>query len=358
MARLFTFLSVFLYSAVAFSAPFKIVGIGDSNSTGYGPIKLQLALNAQGISGNAYSMASGGATASTLAGLQTDGHYVPPQAHNFAYDAMEGTVYSFGPPWTYYDLPRVSGVNPNAIVVMIGSNDAMNAVNNPSYWTTYQSVMTDVYDYLSTATTPNGSSPQIFLSTVLPILPDPNNPVNAQANALVDNDFNPWIRDQAANYGFNLIDTNYNIQQVPDWQTMYSDDGINQGYLHLYAPGKNGYQWLANNFLYGILDTHAGDANLDGSVDGLDYVAWADGFGASGGSGNWSKGDFNHDGYVDGLDYVLWADHYGSGSARFPSSLVAVPEPSALASIIVGAVFVFVCRLVWDLTCWRRKKRG
>jgi len=231
-------------------------------------------------------------------------------------------------------------VNPDAVILMIGSNDAYQSVNNPSMWTTYQSVMTNVYDYLSTATSPNGNHPQIFVSTILPILADPNNPINAQANTLVDTVYNPWIREQADLYGFNLIDTNYDIQQVPNWQTMYGDDGVNPGYVHLYGPGNNGYPWLANNFLNKVLDTHLGDANLDGVVDGLDYVAWADGFGMSGGAGNWSKGDFNHDGNVDGLDYVLWADHYGSGSAAMP--LMLIPEPSTYILAVIGIVFILI----------------
>jgi len=64
-----TILFLLFVVSPAFAGNFKIVGIGDSNSTGYGPIQLQLAMNAQGITGNAYSMASGGATSSVLAGL-------------------------------------------------------------------------------------------------------------------------------------------------------------------------------------------------------------------------------------------------------------------------------------------------
>lgn len=48
-----------------------------------------------------------------------------------------------------------------------------------------------------------------------------------------------------------------------------------------------------------------GDANGDGRVDGLDYVAWLTNYGGSG------SGDFNNDGRVDGLDYVIWLNNYG-----------------------------------------------
>ena len=47
-----------------------------------------------------------------------------------------------------------------------------------------------------------------------------------------------------------------------------------------------------------------GDANLDGFVDGLDFIIW---------NGNkftmtpgWCSGDFNADGFVDGLDFIEW----------------------------------------------------
>ncbi len=54
-----------------------------------------------------------------------------------------------------------------------------------------------------------------------------------------------------------------------------------------------------------------GDANLDGRVDGLDYVIWVDNYGVTSGV-DFSKGDFNNDFKVDGLDYVIWVDNYGN----------------------------------------------
>jgi hypothetical protein len=65
-----------------------------------------------------------------------------------------------------------------------------------------------------------------------------------------------------------------------------------------------------------------GDANLDGSVDGLDFIAWnAHRFTNT---AEWCAGDFNADGIVDGLDFVLW------NSNKFQSSdTIAVPEPAS-----------------------------
>ena len=52
-----------------------------------------------------------------------------------------------------------------------------------------------------------------------------------------------------------------------------------------------------------------GDANLDGIVDGSDFIIWNTfKFGANGGAdgGRWSRGDFNCDNIVDGQDFIIW----------------------------------------------------
>lgn len=62
-----------------------------------------------------------------------------------------------------------------------------------------------------------------------------------------------------------------------------------------------------------------GDANLDGLVDGLDFIRWNNHkFTAV---AAWSAGDFNADGVVDGIDFIEWNSH------RFSSNAVSlVPE--------------------------------
>jgi hypothetical protein len=74
-------------------------------------------------------------------------------------------------------------------------------------------------------------------------------------------------------------------------------------------------QWLA---LAGALNLPSGnpyllgDANLDGSVDGQDFIAWnAHKFTAV---STWSMADFNADGVADGQDFIIWNDN------RFQSS--------------------------------------
>jgi len=92
--------------------------------------------------------------------------------------------------------------------------------------------------------------------------------------------------------------------------------------------------------------TLAGDANLDGTVDILDYQQLAPHYDEAG-IYDWSQGDFNHDSYVDILDYQALAPNYDSqltagtlaGAAPppappapvLPSSATAQPSSAAVA---------------------------
>ena len=74
-----------------------------------------------------------------------------------------------------------------------------------------------------------------------------------------------------------------------------------------------------------------GDGNLDGAVNGLDYVLWAAHFGddpAIDPPGAPLNGDFNDDGIVDGLDYIVWAENFEAG----------VPAAAAVSSASKPAV--------------------
>ena len=65
----------------------------------------------------------------------------------------------------------------------------------------------------------------------------------------------------------------------------------------------------------------AGDADLNGTVDFLDFNVWAANRFSS--SAAWCLGDFDASGVIDFLDFNIWAAN------RFQSSRPAVPEPSA-----------------------------
>ena len=79
-----------------------------------------------------------------------------------------------------------------------------------------------------------------------------------------------------------------------------------------------------------------GDANLDGTVDGQDFVAWNDGKFAP---GTWASGDFNGDGITNGIDFVIWNDN------KFTSvDMNVVPEPNALSMVMLVALGLFALR--------------
>jgi hypothetical protein len=85
-----------------------------------------------------------------------------------------------------------------------------------------------------------------------------------------------------------------------------------------------------NTLVHVVAPRRPGDANGDGMVDGLDYLAWAVNFGASEPPElSASDGDFNDDGTIDGNDYLVWANNFGASLAAATSTVV--PEPSALA---------------------------
>ncbi|MGE0538508.1 MAG: SGNH/GDSL hydrolase family protein [Pirellulales bacterium] len=315
---------------------------GDSNSTGYAPVRLTLVMQAQGISGTGYSIASGGATAPLYVGDQLDTNHKPePAFHNQAQEAINGPVYGFGPPWAYGSVIE-ENPEPDAVIVMLGTNDVIQAAaGNYLAWPTYQADMVGVYQYLTTAVTLGGKRPDIFIATPIPILA----PQYAAAEDLLTSTMIPWIKNQvtelqAQGLPVHLLDLNAEIRQQAGWQSWYNDG------IHLYGANQAGYFWLAGEVLNAVLDLHVGDSNLDGMVDGLDFAAWADHFLLT---GNWSQGDFNHDGFVDGIDYTIWADHF-TGTTEERLAIEAaywVPEPSGLVlagMAVVGCIAVALRR--------------
>ena len=77
-----------------------------------------------------------------------------------------------------------------------------------------------------------------------------------------------------------------------------------------------------------------GDANLDGTVDGQDFVQWnANKFSSM---PAWCAGDFNADGTVDGQDFVIWNNNKFTTADQ-----QAVPEPALsllLLSVVISSI--------------------
>lgn len=105
-----------------------------------------------------------------------------------------------------------------------------------------------------------------------------------------------------------------------------------------------------------VLDApRPGDANLDGLVDGLDYLIWASNFGAT--DVGFTDADFNNDDIVDGLDYLIWTLGFESPDVGFPQFstmsqsfagaagqiAAAVPEPSGIALATLALTALASC---------------
>jgi hypothetical protein len=101
--------------------------------------------------------------------------------------------------------------------------------------------------------------------------------------------------------------------------------------------------------------TYYGDANLDGVVDGSDYSLIDNGY--LNHLTGWFNGDFNYDGVIDGSDYTLIDNAFNQQGAAFnsiianqtsqigaPSESTAVPEPTSLGLLAMGATGLLAYR--------------
>jgi hypothetical protein len=92
-----------------------------------------------------------------------------------------------------------------------------------------------------------------------------------------------------------------------------------------------------------------GDANMDGTVNALDFNAMANGY--SGTSDTWLQGDFTGDNTVDSADFAILASNYGivtpppvnppAGAATpFGQLGDIVPEPGAIAGLAIASLLL------------------
>src|SRR5207248_5322707 len=111
------------------------------------------------------------------------------------------------------------------------------------------------------------------------------------------------------------------------------------------TPDSNkGLGWVDNTTAKQVLVGYVyyGDANLDGTVDTLDFNSLAANFGGTGKV--WSQADFNYDGTVDTLDFnnlaanfgQQLADGSGGGGAGAANVGALVPEPTSAAKIALS----------------------
>lgn len=85
--------------------------------------------------------------------------------------------------------------------------------------------------------------------------------------------------------------------------------------------------------------TLPGDYNGDGLVDTADYTVWRDTLGST----TMLAADGNGDGTVNVADHGVWTINFGNNSSTTTSSGTSVPEPTALALLLVMASMA-LCR--------------
>ncbi len=96
-----------------------------------------------------------------------------------------------------------------------------------------------------------------------------------------------------------------------------------------------------NQWITGLKGTLIADANLDGTVDGQDFIAWNNHKFTP--TAAWCSGDFNADGFTDGQDFIIW----NTNKFQSANSLV-VPEPTSVAwlMLVFAGLWVRFARLV------------
>ncbi len=82
------------------------------------------------------------------------------------------------------------------------------------------------------------------------------------------------------------------------------------------------------------------DFDVSGAVDGLDFLIWQRGKGASGAAATRANGNANGDNVVDGEDLTVWQTQYGTSgavAADVPATADAVFASGDLAALIAPA---------------------
>jgi len=114
-------------------------------------------------------------------------------------------------------------------------------------------------------------------------------------------------------------------------------NGTIEGYVHLDVFGNAGSGDDPALFTSaGKLPIFTADFDIDGRVDGHDFLIWQRGFGQS---ATQATGDANEDGLNNTIDLAIWQLQYEAGAASALSSQIAVPEPTStvLAAFVLMA---------------------
>jgi hypothetical protein len=133
---------------------------------------------------------------------------------DIALGGMKTGQYAGYVPWDSNPLhdyaQDVADAKPDYIVFMLGTNDVFNTADG---WTNFQTYIPKIFDHWK-----NG--PKVIVASIMPQIYIPAN--NQQLNDL----YNPFLKQQAALFGFSFLDTNALIQENANWESYYATDGI------------------------------------------------------------------------------------------------------------------------------------
>ncbi len=122
---------------------------------------------------------------------------------------------------------------------------------------------------------------------------------------------------------------------MPDWGTVDS----------LILISSDGTRAVDPLMIAGLPpQTSVGDYDIDGDVDGADYLVWQREFGTAV-SRHGSGADGNMDGNVDAADYVIWRHNF---AVVAESAGVPVPEPRSA---------IFAILMIWPAAWYGRTRR-
>jgi hypothetical protein len=126
------------------------------------------------------------------------------------------------------------------------------------------------------------------------------------------------------------------VTNAADIDTLYHNLGSTGWLYDLDASGGAANSADVETLVHTIFHSEYGDANLDGTVNALDFNTLATHFGQS--SQGWATSDFSGDGVVNSADFTLLAQHFNFRYVDPLAGLGAVvPEPAnVLAMLLFG----------------------
>ena len=124
------------------------------------------------------------------------------------------------------------------------------------------------------------------------------------------------------------------------FEIVSATEGVNGQFSSIDLPTLGGgLDWEviynSNSVQLQVVAVLAGDYNFDGVVDAADYTVWRNSLGSTG-TGLVADGDGN--GTVGPEDYTIWASSYGNTSSTSASSSQAIPEPTCMLLLCLGAL--------------------